>query len=237
LHPYLVLALVALIGLMVSISWLKRTAPGTRSRVLKRAALGAGIGLLVLLALTGRIHWLFAMVATLIPLLQRLLTASRWYGTIKSARGPSPGQTSTVETATLRMNLDHNSGEMDGEVRAGRFAGQRLSTLSFEQLLALLAQFRREDSQSAALLEAYLDRAHGDAWRTEEPQGQQASEPEQSMMSREEAYAVLGLKPGAKRDHIIEAHRRLMQRLHPDRGGSDFLAAKLNQAKDVLLGN
>ena len=236
MHPTLVLSLIALIGLMVGISWLKRVPPAVRSHVLRRVALGAGIGILIVLALTGRLHWLFALVATLIPIVQRLLTASRWYHTLKAARGPSPGRTSTVETAMLRMRLDHDSGQMDGEILTGRFAKQRLSALSLEQLLSLLVQYRREDTQSAALLEAYLERVHGDRWRRDEPQGDRPNPPERSMMSREEAYAVLGLEPGADRRAIIEAHRRLMQRVHPDRGGSDFLAAKINQAKEVLLG-
>jgi curved DNA-binding protein CbpA len=54
-------------------------------------------------------------------------------------------------------------------------------------------------------------------------------------MNRDEALAVLGLKNGATADTIRAAHRRLMKELHPDRGGSDYLAAKVNQAKDVLL--
>ena len=235
MHASLVLSLVVLIGLMVGLSWLKRAAPTVRAQMLKRAALGVGIGLLVVLALTGRLHWLFALVATLVPIVQRVLTASRWYRTLSSARGPSPGQTSTVETTMLRMSLDHDTGEMDGEIRAGRFAGHRLSSLNLKQLLTLLAQYRHADSQSAALLEAYLDRTHGNSWRGADARGPRADTVERAGMSREEAYAVLGLQPGAKHRDIIAAHRRLMQRVHPDRGGSDFLAAKINQAKDLLL--
>ena len=56
-----------------------------------------------------------------------------------------------------------------------------------------------------------------------------------SAMSRTEAYEVLGLKPGASGDEIHAAHRRLMRMAHPDTGGSDWLASRINQARDVLL--
>jgi hypothetical protein len=146
----------------------------------------------------------------------------------------TPGQRSKVQTSMLSMVLDHDSGSMDGEVLAGPFAGRKLSALSVPEL----AQFHRECSvatdQSRALLEAWLDRARP-GWREEWQPGSAGAARTETAMSREEAYAVLGLKPGAGRDEIRAAHRRLMKEFHPDHGGSDYLAAKINRAKDVLL--
>ncbi|NJM31191.1 MAG: DnaJ domain-containing protein [Rhizobiales bacterium] len=146
----------------------------------------------------------------------------------------SPGQRSRVSTSMLSMELDHDSGSMDGEILAGTFARRKLSELS----AAELAQFHRECSrapdQSGALLEAWLDRARP-GWRDAWHPGSAGAARAETAMSREEAYAVLGLKPGAGRDEIRSAHRRLMKEFHPDRGGSDYLAAKINRAKDVLL--
>ena len=144
---------------------------------------------------------------------------------------------STIETGLLRMTLDQASGELDGEVVAGRFAGARLDQLGLEHLRTLLAECVASDKQSGLLLETYLDRVHP-GWR------EQGRGPEQSdrntrasggTMSREEALRVLGLEPSASREQISEAHRRLMTKLHPDHGGTDYLAGKINTARDVLL--
>jgi hypothetical protein len=154
-------------------------------------------------------------------------------------RPPSGGQTSTVSTPFLRMTLDHDTGSMTGTILHGRFSGMRVEELGSADLLALLRECRAEDEEGARLLEAYLDRVHPD-WRDElagERGGgsSRGAAPSSGDMTVEEAYAILGLAPGADADAIKEAHRRLMVKLHPDHGGSDYLATKINRARDLLL--
>ena len=153
-------------------------------------------------------------------------------GTPDHAGGP------TIETGLLRMTLDQASGALYGEVLSGRFSGARLDQLDLEQLRALLAECAASDEKSARLLETYLDRTHP-AWR-EQAQGSErgqrnARETSSGPMSRAEAWQVLGLEPGASPEQVSEAHRRLMTKLHPDHGGTDYLASKINTARDVLL--
>jgi len=143
------------------------------------------------------------------------------------------GQETAVETAWLAMRLDHASGEMSGRVRQGRFADRELAELDLPDLLALLAECRSRDPDSVPLLEAWLDRARPD-WREVEAEPAQAP-PAGAGMDRAEALAVLGLSEGATREEIRAAHRRLMQAAHPDHGGSDWLAARVNQARDLLI--
>ncbi|HEX3210723.1 MAG TPA: DnaJ domain-containing protein, partial [Geminicoccaceae bacterium] len=149
----------------------------------------------------------------------------------------SGGASSEVETATLRMQLDHRTGELEGEVLRGRFSGRHLASLGLSELLELLADCRREDPRSVALLETYLDRRAPD-WRAREAAGAGSERPAgagATAMDEATAWRVLGLAPGASAAEIKAAHRRLMTRLHPDHGGSSYLAAQLNQAKDFLL--
>lgn len=135
---------------------------------------------------------------------------------------------------------------MTGEVLRGRFQGRSLGDLGLAELLDLLQECRAGDSQSAAILEAYLDRTRQEDWRAGAPgagehgagehgSGSAGSRSTGGAMTREEAYEVLGLQPGASEGEIKDAHRRLMLKMHPDQGGSTYLAAKINQAKDLLL--
>ena len=197
--------------------------------------LGIGVGALVLLALAilteGRIIFFAAPLIALVPALRRLRTLFTGFG------GPSTGTSSTVETAFVRMSLDHDTGHMTGTVLRGRFAGLRLEELGRADLLALLRECRAEDEESARLVEAYLDRAHPD-WQEDVAgarTGSAASPPSSGDVTVAEAYAILGLAAGATADQIREAHRRLMKQLHPDHGGTDYLATKINRARDVLL--
>ena len=138
------------------------------------------------------------------------------------------------------MELDHDSGRMEGRCLKGRFAGRQLSALGDAVVLQLLEEISATDAQGALLLEAYLDR-RCQGWRERRSGGASRDESKHprdhtGRMSRKEAYDVLDLKPGATEAEIRSAHRRLMIKLHPDQGGSTYLASRINEAKDVLLG-
>ncbi len=213
-----------------------RSNPAKVLKVLRTLALGVlGIVLLVLI-LRGRAGLALVLAPALLPLLMRWRALRQ---RSKAAGGPSPGQHSDVETRFLRMHLDHDTGELRGKVIDGRYQGRDLDDLDLEELVELWCEYRSADEPSAAVLEAYLDRVHGDDWRDLAGQAESTAPGEQTprgAMTREEAYEILGLAPGATPEEIKISHRRLMQKLHPDHGGSTYLAVKINQAKDVLLG-
>ena len=188
-----------------------------------------GVVLLLLGLFTARGQQAIFALAFFLPLL--LQWAQRWR-TNKRFGGPAPqtGAANSVETAFLNMTLDHDSGRMTGSVKAGQFAGRDLAALNLQELLLLLEECQIADIDSVALLEAWLDRAHPD-WRSEP-----AAEPRSAAITREEALDILGLKEGADEDAIRAAHRRLMKTAHPDQGGSAWLAARINAARDLLLG-
>lgn len=146
----------------------------------------------------------------------------------------SGGQASQVRSPMLDMTLDHDSGRLDGRFVAGPHAGQSLDAFDLSQLTAISAGF---DAESLALLETYLDRRFP-AWRQNaqsDAAGRQGRAASGSKMSDQEAYEILGVQPGAGRDEISRAHRSLMKKLHPDQGGTTYLAARVNEAKDTLL--
>lgn len=203
----------------------------TPAQLARLVRAGGGLAMLALaafLAMRGLVGFGLALGALGLMTLMR----SNW------GMGQAAGaQTSQVRSAGLEMTLDHDSGEMDGQVLAGRFEGRVLSELAAAELLQLAEDFRG-DEESLRLLESYLDRMHP-GWRDDmdhgfgERPGPAASS---GGMSAQEAYDILGLEPDASDTEIRAAHRRLIMQVHPDRGGSGALAAKINEAKDLLLG-
>lgn len=238
--------LLAGIGALAGLAWWLRTPPPVSAAQLRKALVVLAVLLLVLLAATGRLHWLLALIGALVaaavrllpllhyaPLLQRLWRQVRPQSA--SSGGPTGAERSTVESSFIRLWLDHATGEIDGEVLAGTFKGHRLSELQRDQLMRLYRDCRGADPDSAALLESYLDRIYGETWQSE-PGSETGTRPGPTPMTADEACQILGLRPGASRAEVMAAHRRLIHKLHPDRGGSDYLAAKINEARAVLLG-
>jgi len=233
--PYFILGLAVLIGLY----FLFRGLRGTNVRNLQRnLAIVVGIVaavVMIFFAVTGRMGP-FGWAVMLLPLLLRWRALTQ---AMRNMRGPTPGKNSDIETPYLRMTLEHDSGVLRGTVLQGQFEGRNLEELSLDELVALLRECRVNDPQSATVLETYLDRVHGGEWRGGEGAGGDGGSgggaAGNSAMTRDEAYEVLGLQPGASDDEIRDAHRKLLMANHPDKGGSTYLAAQINQAKDVLL--
>lgn len=235
--------LVIVIGLMWIVSKIGNKANQVnRQKYFKLALLYGGVGILLVLILTGKLPAIFALAAAVVPWIQRIIMLRSAYNMFNAWKGGSvpgskPGQSSDVKTKYLEVTLDHDSGVISGTVIAGDFKGQPLNDLDIDQLAELLDVCHKKDPQSASILETYLDRMRPDEWkdyvRTHAPDDIPPTDPDE--MTREEALQILGLDDGATKQEIIEAHRVLMQRNHPDRGGSTWLAARINRAKDILL--
>ncbi len=240
----LILALTLLVSVL-GIRWFLRRAP-KRGKFFLLQLLLISLALLgIWLALSGRLHWLLALFSSLLPFISRLLPLLlpllRWLPRLKRQRSRSgqqqAGQQSTVSTRWLAMTLDHDSGSIEGRIIAGPFAGQNLVELSDQQLLQLYRQASRQDPEAVALLDSYIARHRPHVQASSHEQQSSTDDPHDtgSGISTAEAFAILGLKPGASEQQIIQAHKRMMQKVHPDRGGSNYLAAKINQAKQQLL--
>ena len=236
MFPYFILGLALFLGFWLMGKWFVGAEPKTVITGLRWTVAGLAVGLVLYVLVVGSYGLVIAALGALFPVIMAIVLGRR---RAKATRGPSPGRQSEVNTRFLRMTLDHDSGEMTGVVRRGSFEGAHLDDLGLSDLLSLWQECRSEDPQSAAVLEAYLDRRHAETWRDAAEErfgGAGARRPaDGGAMSQEEALEILGLEKDPGEADIIEAHRRLMQKVHPDHGGSNYLASKINEAKDLLL--
>lgn len=227
--PYFLFGLLVLGLLLLGSQWFTRANPRDVAQTARiAAAVVAGLVGTVLL-LTGRIGLAFLILASLWTVIRAI---RRHRGGADPLQGGPARDPVEIRTDLLQMRLDRATGEVDGAVRQGRFAGSELGDLGLGELLELLAEAGRTDPQSSSLLEAYLDRRFPD-WREAAKEGPAAAGG--AGMDEQQALDILGLEKGAGADAIKEAHRRLMTKVHPDSGGSNFLAAQINRAKDLLL--
>jgi hypothetical protein len=229
----LVIGLILLFLLIQGIKQFGRMDASTAARLVRHG--GGVLGMIgaLLLLLRGRIG-LAAAVAGMMANFAGWRTPGGASSPFRDVgAGARSGRASTARSAMVEMRLDHLSGAMTGIVLAGAYAGRAVETLSRPELMALRAELMRDDPDGGRLLEAYLDRRLP-GWR-EADEGEGQRRRGGGAMSRREALEVLGLKEGAGAADIIRAHRTLMKKFHPDHGGSTTLAARVNQAKDVLM--
>jgi uncharacterized membrane protein len=235
--PQLILGLFALYLVLMAIRWFGRVTPASAAKIVRGGGYAFGVAALLALLLRGS----FGLVGMLASLLfaNVLRGGGNPFATMMNAAGWGARQSrvSIARSAAIEMRLDRDNGRMSGRVMAGPMAGRALDELTRADCLAVYGFCRSDDPEGAALLEAYLDRRFA-GWR----QAQQGDGDTRARgwsggpLSRDEAYEILGLAQGASREEIVAAHRGLMKKLHPDHGGSTALAARVNQAKDVLLG-
>jgi len=228
--PALIFGLVVLVFALWALNVIARIDPKVGARVMKAAGGLLALGFAVFLGLRGEIGVAIPLGVFGLGLLGWVPFGPAGFG--DRVRKTS-GRTSQVRSAYLEMELDHDSGTMRGRILAGRHQGKALERLDVKTLVALLSEI---DDESRALLMAYLDRRDA-RWR-EYAQGDAATgryAASSGKMSEQEAYQILGLEPGASAEAIGQAHRTLMKKFHPDQGGTTYLAARINEAKETLL--
>lgn len=232
---YLVLGVLILLGVIAALRGYAYANPTRLASGVKWTAVSLAAAGTVLFLLREPIGILLLLVGLALPV------TMHWHilwGRSEARPRAARDRASRIETKYLSLSLDHQTGALEGAVLAGRHRGRRVAELTLEQLLEVREECRADDPEGLQLIEAYLDRVHGPNWRNRGADGQSGQDTHgatPATMTREEAYEILGLAVGASDAEIREAHHRLMMKMHPDRGGSNYLAAKINQAKDLLL--
>lgn len=236
--PRMILLLAVALTLVILIRRAQRQPPHKRRGAYLQIILGSAVIGVVILTLMGKMHWIGAALTGLLvaarqmlPLLIRFLPM---LGSLRGGGASAAGKQSEVASRILKMTLDHDSGDLSGVILEGPYKDWLLHELDRQQLDELMAYCQHEDTDSVQLLSSYVEqRFPGDADHSE--QRAHSANTHASGLNRAEALALLGLEDDASDDDIVAAHRTLIQKLHPDRGGNDYLAAKINEAKDFLL--
>jgi hypothetical protein len=176
-------------------------------------------------------HWLGAGLAALVPLVRSVILWGFRAAPLVRLLGRFKSTPSQFRTSSLVVTINFANGQITGEITTGDLAGKQLSELSTDEIEKLSQKLKETDKESYVLLQAYLMRIG----TTDEQTANNFKSDSYRDISKAEAYEVLGISADSSQEEVIKAHKRLMQRLHPDRGGSDYLAAKINAAKDILI--
>ncbi|KJS04754.1 MAG: hypothetical protein VR73_13965 [Gammaproteobacteria bacterium BRH_c0] len=234
--PRLLLLLFAAFAAWYIWHTLKSMNAAERKKAIRSWGLALVLVATVLLVAMGKMHWVGAAIAAAVTLFKVLASFGiRAFPFLKMWQR-NTGKPSRIRTAGLEVTFNFASGEMDGTLFKGPYAGSSLNSLDEDSLNQQFAFFQGSDRQSALLLKSYLIKRGFSGYGPNQGDYGQPGSLTAGNITKDEALQILGLEPGASQEEIIRAHRRLIQKLHPDRGGNDYLAAKINSAKDTLLG-
>ncbi len=242
--------LVFLLILLAAIAYLflrfTKTTTEQKKHYLKLAIVTGLFALLTVLVTTGRLSWLLAAVGALLPLIPKIgrLLFGFWPQLMPYFRRYQQNKHSNMQTQYIHLQIDLMTGELKGEVLQGKFKGKKLQLMSLPELLDLLLECKQYDNDSARMLMSFLDNTQP-GWSNDHDSAQQSSYQNSEKgktsssadikLDPQQAREILGVSKNASKKEITKAHKRLMQKLHPDRGGSDYLAKQINLAKDILL--
>jgi len=241
----LLLLLTAVAVIWYSYRWWKNEDPEKRNKSLWTYGLWGLAAVLILLTVSGRAHWitgaigaLLPMVKAMLPQLQRLLPFAMQWRKNQAQQGQLTGE-------WVKLKVDPLTGVMDGLVLKGSFEGQALSALSESQLKTLLGDCLNHEMKSTQLLATFLQHSYGEQWQTTfaevlqqhsaQSQQQASSGTANGPLSVKDAYEVLGVNEDSTKEEVLKAYKSMMQKVHPDRGGSDYLTRLVSEAKDLLL--
>lgn len=234
MNPRLLL-IIAVVGFAIfAVRWFKRQNPSHQKKIRTQFIFVMGGLILIVLVISGKLPWLFALLAAALPFALRLLSLKRIVTSWRGNASTRQKQDAVLQTRFIRVGLFPATGRMEGEILSGRHEGAPLTALTHQDLVDLWHHYLQIDPESAQVLAMFLDRNHGPHWRVSQQNTPYTPTPHHTM-TREEACAILGVDDRASVADIKTAHRKLMQKFHPDRGGSNYLAIKINQAKELLL--
>lgn len=208
-----------------------------RNKLIKRLAIFCVLGIVVLLVLSGRVNFIFAAIAALLPVIPRLFRfiMGAWPALMPYFKRYRQNHLSSMQSRFIQLQINIITGELQGEVLAGEYKGQLLQKMTKEALLSLLEQCKQQDAESAALLIAFLDARHADWSNAKTGNNNDSFRQPETKMSKKQACEILGVPENSNKKQVIAAHKKLMQKIHPDKGGSVYLAQLINQAKDTLI--
>jgi hypothetical protein len=199
---------------------------------LRPLAGGGALAVAVLLGLRGRLDMALGIGSIGAWLLGQdtILGLLRQWGVV-------PARLSRHQTESLMIEINQDSGDVSGTILKGQQQGKTLDELDKAALVDFARTCAGTDPNALGLLEVYFDRRFP-GWREDlkaDLDARRSGGIRAGVMTPQEAYEILGLKAGATGEEIRAAHRTLIKKLHPDQGGSTYLAARVNEARDLLL--